>query len=255
LSYPSPLASDAGQAGPTGPVWGLLEVVTAIVIVVVAVVVALASASPFILAFGEDSTVGRFAAAISTTVAEVLAAFVIYVLVLKPKGIGLAELGFRLPRRGSSGARSFSWGWAGTVAAGSVGCFIILIAYVSIVMGIGIDVLEPKDQVPPEFFESPIVIFAIGIGVLLAAPLFEELFFRGFLFPAFRPVAGLLPAAILSGLLFGLVHFQLGLIVPFGLIGATFALLYWSTDSLYTAMGSHFLFNLIGFVALVAREA
>jgi len=226
------------------------------VIVIIAVVVAIAAASPFVLAFGEDSTVGRFAAALSTTVAEALAAFVIYVLVLKPKGIGLAALGFRLPRRGSSGARGFSWGWAGTVAAGCVGCFIILIAYVFIVMGMGVDVLEPpEDQVPIEFFKSPIVIFAIGIGVLLAAPLFEELFFRGFLFPAFRRMAGVLPAAVFSGLLFGLVHFDLGFIVPFGLIGATFALLYWSTDSLYTSMSSHFLFNLIGFVALVAREA
>ena len=51
---------------------------------------------------------------------------------------------------------------------------------------------------------------AIATGVLLivVAPLAEEFFFRGFLYQALRNSFGVWPGAVLSGLVFGVIHFS-----------------------------------------------
>jgi membrane protease YdiL (CAAX protease family) len=235
--------------------WGLGDVLVALGIVVGAIILSFAVVIyPAWAAFGEDSTAGRFAAAISTLLAEASAALAIYRLQLRPKGIGLASLGFRLPRQGD-GRRRFTLGWLGLVFGAWVVALIMLVSYVYIVSAAGFEFLEPPDeQIPSELFSHWVVIVALGASVLIGAPLFEELFFRGFVFPALARVAGVIPGAVGSGFLFSLAHLDPGFIIPFAAIGTWFAYLYRRTDSLYTSMLCHFLFNFVAFSALVAQE-
>jgi len=91
----------------------------------------------------------------------------------------------------------------------------------------------------------------IGAAFLVCtvAPLAEELFFRGFVFGALRRY-GLAIAALVTGVLFGLVHVSsspIGFIVPLGVLGVLLCLLYERTGSLYPSIALHCVNNSIAF--------
>ncbi len=77
------------------------------------------------------------------------------------------------------------------------------------------------------------------ITVVIAAPLGEELFFRGFAFPALRKSWGLVAAVLVSGALFSILHMDpvgfLGLME----IGVSLAALRWWSGSLWAAVLGH----------------
>ncbi|MFO7654595.1 MAG: type II CAAX endopeptidase family protein [Candidatus Krumholzibacteriia bacterium] len=81
------------------------------------------------------------------------------------------------------------------------------------------------------------------VAVTLAAPLAEELIFRGILYRLARGLWGPLPAAALSALAFGLIHFEPWYF--FGLVGVglVFAFVYESTHSLLAAWLAHGVHN------------
>ena len=95
---------------------------------------------------------------------------------------------------------------------------------------------------------------ATGPVVILAAPLGEEPFFRGFLFRGLRTRFGLWPSAIMSGVAFGLVHFQgpeFLLIIPsLAVVGLAFALLFERRQSLLATIAAHAAFNAAGFIMI-----
>ena len=55
--------------------------------------------------------------------------------------------------------------------------------------------------------ESTLALVAAGIVVIVVAPIAEEFFFRGFFYRALRSRLGILSAAAIDGLVFGLIHF------------------------------------------------
>ena len=90
-----------------------------------------------------------------------------------------------------------------------------------------------------------------AVVTVIGAPLSEELFFRGFVFSGLLRW-GFWPAAAASALLFALVHFDPGSLLPFFSIGLLMAWLYWRRGSLWDAIVFHFLFNALSFSILVA---
>lgn len=90
-------------------------------------------------------------------------------------------------------------------------------------------------------------ILIVGIIIVVAAPICEEIFFRGYLYPAMRGRFGLWGAALLNGFLFSVVHFSV-----FGLIGRTiagviFCLLYEYNDNLWSPITAHAINNFVAF--------
>lgn len=88
----------------------------------------------------------------------------------------------------------------------------------------------------------------IGIQILLiaiAAPISEEVCFRGMLFGGLRERLPGIAAALLSGLIFGLLHAPEGITVvpPLAIFGTILALLYEKTGSLVPAILLHMLNN------------
>jgi membrane protease YdiL (CAAX protease family) len=85
------------------------------------------------------------------------------------------------------------------------------------------------------------------------APICEEFLFRGFIFTALRNWKGTWPAAIITGVLFGGVHYgsapTLDLVPLMGL-GFGLCLLYRYTGSLYPCFAAHSLNNSIAFGSL-----
>ena len=87
----------------------------------------------------------------------------------------------------------------------------------------------------------------------VVAPIAEEFLFRGFIFTALRNWRGLLPAALVTGLLFGAVHAGSAPavdLVPLAALGFGLCLLYRATGSLYPCIAAHCVNNTIAFGSL-----
>jgi membrane protease YdiL (CAAX protease family) len=94
---------------------------------------------------------------------------------------------------------------------------------------------------------NPSIVIAVAAVLMIAvlAPVAEELFFRGFLFAGLRTRWSLWPAAITSGLIFGLVHAPTGIttVVPLAALGFALCWLYDRTGSLWPCVIAHMINN------------
>jgi hypothetical protein len=86
----------------------------------------------------------------------------------------------------------------------------------------------------------PYLIQLLIIAVLPAVV--EEFVFRGLLYHSYRK-NGILPAALLSGLLFGLMHFNINQCCYAFVMGVVFALMVEVTGSMLSSMLAHFALN------------
>ncbi|MBN1557127.1 MAG: CPBP family intramembrane metalloprotease [Lentisphaerae bacterium] len=85
---------------------------------------------------------------------------------------------------------------------------------------------------------------------VVAAPLIEEMVFRGVAFPVFSRRLRLGSAVALSALLFACVHMHLPAFLPLFVMAAAFALAYLYTGSLLTSIVMHTCFNGVNLAAL-----
>ena len=154
---------------------------------------------------------------------------------------GWDVLGFRWPLRG--------W-WTPIVVL--FGAYFVLGVYIAIIELSGLVDLTPESTLPEDVFESPFTLPLAGVLALFAAPLAEETFFRGFLFPGLRNRFGTMRAALASSLFFAVLHFNAGSIVPFTAIGMLLTWAYVMSGSLWMAIGAHFAFNAISFFVTIA---
>ena len=90
--------------------------------------------------------------------------------------------------------------------------------------------------------DSTILIFDL-ITSIIFAPIIEELFFRGVLFNRLKIRTGLVPAMIISSILFAIGHDFGGIISAF-LFGICMCILYLKTDNILVPMSIHFINNL-----------
>ena len=94
---------------------------------------------------------------------------------------------------------------------------------------------------------NPSIVIAVAavLMIVLLAPVAEELFFRGFVFAGLRTRWSLWPAAITSGLIFGLVHAPTGIttVVPLATLGLALCWLYDRTGSLWPCVIAHMINN------------
>jgi membrane protease YdiL (CAAX protease family)/uncharacterized RDD family membrane protein YckC len=94
---------------------------------------------------------------------------------------------------------------------------------------------------------NPSLLIAVTAVVMIVAvaPVTEELFFRGFIFAGLRSRWSLWPAAIVSGLIFGLVHATTGItaVVPLAALGFALCWLYDRTGSLWLCVIAHAINN------------
>jgi uncharacterized protein len=108
--------------------------------------------------------------------------------------------------------------------------------------------IEEQDDLPDELGVdgSTAALVAVSLLVCVLAPIAEELFFRGFCFTALRRTLGMLPAAALTGIIFGAIHLggtDVEFIVPLMVFGFFLCLLYVWTASLLPCIVLHALNN------------
>ena len=90
--------------------------------------------------------------------------------------------------------------------------------------------------------------------VVAGAPFFEEVFHRGLLLRALRARWGDAVGIVVSGVVFGLLHFEPAAFLPLSLFGMLLAWLAVRTGRLGPGIWTHVAFNLTTFVALVASR-
>jgi membrane protease YdiL (CAAX protease family) len=115
----------------------------------------------------------------------------------------------------------------------------------------GEDVVPPRQQLLPADPETLHIVLG-GISAIVAAPIGEELFFRGLLHTALRGRMGFWVAAVISSAIFALVHAILLLMPLFFVVGLGLAYLYERRGTLLAPIAAHGGFNVIGYVFIVA---
>ncbi len=98
--------------------------------------------------------------------------------------------------------------------------------------------------------ETTVLLVLSALLTTVIAPICEETLFRGYIFGALSKWRGWLPAAVMTGILFGGVHFGSAPVedlVPLGVLGFALCLLYRRTGSLYPCIALHSLNNSFAF--------
>ena len=87
--------------------------------------------------------------------------------------------------------------------------------------------------------------------VVIAAPIAEETFFRGFLFAGLGRRLGYAWGAILSAAIFALAHIDPEAYIPIFFLGLLLAWLYYRTRSIWVPVLAHFLYNSIALLFMI----
>jgi hypothetical protein len=139
----------------------------------------------------------------------------------------------------------------GIAAAAYVGYIVFAVVYSSLVHPHQKDITRDLG-----FGHGALGTIAAGLLIVVAAPVSEEIFFRGFMFGGLRrrlsfPVAGLISAGI-----FGLFHYtgagSLGVLPQLAFLGLALSWVYEETGSIYPTMAIHALNNAFAFVLLTS---
>lgn len=101
-----------------------------------------------------------------------------------------------------------------------------------------------------------LAIIIAGILIVIAAPLSEEIFFRGFIFGGLRNSVPFWAAAIVSSAIWGSLHLtggNIGVVVQLTVFGLVLAWLYERSGSLWTPLIAHTINNAIAYTLLVTE--
>jgi len=153
---------------------------------------------------------------------------------------------------GTGAPRPAGWGATATGASCFAIAFAASLAVKSAATAFNIE-LPPQDTVVSVAANSgePLFLAAAFLSLVVGAPLAEELLFRGLLYPVLRAAIGATGGAIVTGLLFGAVHFNAAAFIPLSLMGAQLCAAYERTGDLRVPVGAHALFNFLSLAVTI----
>lgn len=153
------------------------------------------------------------------------------------------------------GRMPFSWEFGlrptnfGRALSWLVGVLVAFLIFSAIWVGL---VGSPREEVLESLGanQSAALLALSALLTCVIAPICEEFLFRGFVFRALCNWRGPLPAALLTGLLFGAFHFGSAPavnLVPLAALGFGLCVLRWRTGSLYPCIAAHALNNSVAY--------
>jgi membrane protease YdiL (CAAX protease family) len=147
-------------------------------------------------------------------------------------------------RRRSDFLDAVHWNWPSNVA---------IYVFVGFALSLALQALAhllpmPKELPIDSFFKTPAEAWALNILAVTLAPLMEELFFRGFLYPVLARRLGLPVAVFLTALGFALLHgaqlmFTWGPVLVIFLVGVVLTMVRARTNSVAAGVLIHMAYN------------
>jgi membrane protease YdiL (CAAX protease family) len=232
-AVPPPPSPPSGKPPAT---WGPGRVGVGILILLIATVVEVAIVSAF------DPNLDTLGARLVTQalLAASLAGIAFAVGARAGAGSG-AALGLRRP------VRSAIW----MAAAAYLSYIVFALVYSALVHPQQEDVTRDLG-----FGHGPLGTVAAGLLIVVAAPVSEEIFFRGFIFGGFRHRLPFAAAAVISAVIFGLFHYtgpgSIGVVPQLAFLGLALCWLYEETGSIYPSIGVHAVNNALAFAILTS---
>jgi membrane protease YdiL (CAAX protease family) len=146
------------------------------------------------------------------------------------------------------GLRWQGWPWVFLIAPGAV-LFMWLIfggmqysGYLKWMESLGVETVQDAVKVLQES-EDPLLLGLMAFAAVIAAPLCEEVVFRGYFYPVLKKFGGMRVAAFCSALVFAAAHGSLTALLPLFIFGLVLVFLYEKTGSLWAPISAHFCFN------------
>jgi uncharacterized protein len=145
------------------------------------------------------------------------------------------------------------WNWPSNIAVYVLAGFALSVA----LQGLAHFLPIPKELPIDSFFKTPAEAWALGTLSITLAPLMEELFFRGFLYPVLARRLGLHVAVFLTALGFALLHgaqlmFSWGPVLVIFLVGIVLTLVRAKTNSVAAGVLVHIAYNATITIAMFA---
>ncbi len=154
-------------------------------------------------------------------------------------GRGARELGLRWGDKG----KTLAYGCTGALTAMAMSYGIFFLIYLFFYLAAGRGPVSTESVRLQDLSGGYLALVLLVVVVL--APVFEELFFRGLFYPALRNRLGFKSAIVLNGVVFGMIHFEPLFMLSLVLVGIALAYLYEKTDSLAAPMMAHAIYNLV----------
>jgi membrane protease YdiL (CAAX protease family) len=144
--------------------------------------------------------------------------------------------------------------WRDLLYYGVCGGFISLLMIVAMSAFFSLFHLQPQPQPMVDLIVSVAHSRWLFLGSLLLAgifaPICEEIYFRGFVYPVLRQRFGMPPAVLIASCLFAAIHFDLVRFLFLALLGAFLAMVCEKTRSLLPAIAAHSAYNLASIALL-----
>ena len=87
------------------------------------------------------------------------------------------------------------------------------------------------------------LLVALAFSAVIVAPIAEEVMFRGYLYPVVKRYSDRWFAALFTGVLFGVIHYNFMSLPMLAFMGVVLVVLYEVTGSLWVTIGCHAAFN------------
>lgn len=234
--------------------WGVGEVAKSVIYVLFTGIIlslVLGLAQGFI--FGNDETYSNFFLLLHTVLLDLFILFFVCFLVERNWGVDLKALGLRFIRFGKDV-------WLGMT--GYVAVLPLVICALLILVGVAaLFSYEPPPHplvevfVEEDYRHPGLIYFSIFLACTIG-PIIEEIFFRGFCYPAFKKKWGTKWGMVLSAAFFAGIHNSLFAFFPIFVLGLAFAYVYEKRGSLVPSIVMHILHNsiFIGYFFLLKRS-
>jgi membrane protease YdiL (CAAX protease family) len=163
-------------------------------------------------------------------------------------GIVISLMVFRVNPITWLGLKWRSWPWVFLIAPGTVLVMWLFFGglqwsgYMKWMESLGVESVQDTVKLLQES-NDPLVLGLMAFAAVIAAPLCEEIVFRGYLYSAGKRFAGPWASGIASALVFAAAHGSMSALLPLFVFGCVLAFLYQRTGSLWAPIAVHFCFN------------
>lgn len=154
----------------------------------------------------------------------------------------------RVPISAWLGLRWPDWPWVLLFAPASL-LFMWLIltglkisGYIGWMESLGVETTQDTVKLLQQS-NDPRLLGLMAFAAVIAAPICEEIVFRGYFYPVLKKFGGIVPAAICSALVFAAAHGNLTALLPLFIFGGVLVFLYEKTGSIWAPIAAHFCFN------------